>query len=138
HAVPYTDVALLALVDPDGVVVAADPSSAVGATLSDAPYVAAARDATDLAPAVVSDLLPAAADAPSTFALARPVRRPAGAPVGVLVAYVDTSALGRVLPLDRLDRSRGALVDRQGRLVYDSEHPDLLWPQRDVSALPLA
>jgi len=137
HAVPYTDVALLALVDPDGTVVAADPASAVGATLADAPYVVAARDAPDLASAVVSDLLPAAGDDPPTFALARPVRRPDGTPVGVLVAYVDTSALGRVLPLDRLDQAHGALVDRQGRLVYDSARPDLPWAQRDVSALPL-
>src|SRR5581483_7309028 len=137
HAVPYSDVALLALVDPDGVVVAADPAAAVGASLADAPYFTAARDASDLAPAVVSDLLPAADDGPPTFALARPVRRPDGVPVGVLVAYVDTSALGRVLPLDRLDRSHGALVDRQGRLVYDSAQPDLAWAQRDVAALPL-
>jgi signal transduction histidine kinase len=137
HSVPYTDVALLALVDPDGVVVAADPAVAVGATLTDAPYVAAARDASDLAPAVISDLLPAAGDDAPVFALARPVRRPDGVPVGVLVAYVDTGALGRVLPLERLDRTHGALVDRQGRLVYDSEHPDLPWQRRDVSALPL-
>jgi signal transduction histidine kinase len=135
HAVPYTDVALLALVDPEGTVIAADPASAVGASLADAPYVSAARDAQDLTPAVVSDLLQAAGNDAPVFALARPVRRPDGAPIGVLVAYVDTSALGQVLPLDRLDRSRGALVDRKGRLVYDSEHPDLPWAQRDVSAL---
>jgi two-component system sensor histidine kinase BaeS len=131
------ETALLALVDPNGVVVAADPAGAVGATLADAPYITAARDAPDLAPAVVSDLLPAADDGPPTFALARPVRRIDGTPVGVLVAYVDTSALGRVLPLDRLDRSHGALVDRQGRLVYDSERPSLSWQERDVSAVPL-
>ncbi|HEY7060909.1 MAG TPA: sensor histidine kinase [Chloroflexota bacterium] len=138
HPTPYSDVALLALVDPDGQVIAADPPTAVGVSLADAPYVAAARDAADLAPAVVSDLLlPAADDGPSAFALARAVRRPDGAQVGVLVAYVDTSALGRVLPFDRLDRSRGALVDRQGRLVYDSGYPDLPWGRRDVSGVPI-
>ena len=133
--VPYTDIALLALVDHDGQVIAADPPDILNASVVSEPYVQAARDASDMDPAIVSDLVPAPVGAPPWFAIARPINRMDGAPIATLVAYVDTNALGRVLPLDRLARTRGAVVDREGRLVYDSEHPELGWAQRDVSAL---
>ncbi len=136
HPTPYTELAMLALVDPEGQVVAADPDSLVGASLADAGYVRAALAQPDIAPAVVSDLLQHPDDAAPWFAIARPVRRPDGTLVGALVAYVDSSGLGRVLPLDRLERSRRVILDRTGRIVYDSEHPELPWAARDAAALP--
>jgi signal transduction histidine kinase len=132
---PYTDIALLALVDLDGQVIAADPPDILNASLGGEPYVQAAREVSDMDPAVISDLVPAPDGAPPWFAIARPMNRVDGTPIATLVAYVDTNALGRVLPLDRLDRTRGAVVDRQGRLVYDSERPELDWAQRDVSSV---
>ncbi len=133
HRAPPTDLALLALVDGDGRVIASDPSGLVGTSLDGALYVERARAVADVAPAVVSDLLPPSREAPPWFAVARPVRRSDGTALGVLVAYVDSGGLGRVLPLDRLERSRGAVLDRRAWLVYDSDHPDLAWPDRDAS-----
>ncbi len=130
---PYPSLAALALTDPDGRLIAADPPQAVAAGLGDEPYIRAARDAPGL---VVSDLLPAAGGAPPRFAAARSVQRAGGEVVGVLTAYVDAGSLGSVLGVDRPGHAAYAVLDRQGRVVYDSQHADLSWEQRDFSGLP--
>ena len=133
NRVPYPSLALLALTDPDGRLIAADPPAALGSSLADAAYVRAARDSRD---GVVSDLLLPPARAAPWFAVARAVHRPNGDVAGVLVAYVDAASLGGVLRLDRLGRASYSILDRQLRVVYDSQHQTLTWEQRDASALP--
>src|SRR4051812_35582184 len=133
NRVPYPSLALLALTDADGRLIAADPPAALGSSLADAAYVRAARDSRD---GVVSDLLlPPDRTAP-WFAVARAVHRPDGGVAGVLVAYVDAASLGEVLRLDRLGRAGYTILDPGLRVVYDSQHPDLTWEQRTVAALP--
>jgi signal transduction histidine kinase len=132
NRVPQPTLALLALTDWDGQVIAADPPTALGVALGAEPYVRAAQ-AMDTT--VVSDLLPAPDGGPPWFALARRVSRPDGTLVGVLVAYVDTSRLGEALALGRPAPTRFALLDRQGRVVYQAEQRDLPWDRRDISGL---
>ncbi len=130
NRVPQPTLALLALTDLDGQVIAADPPTGPGVALGAEPYVRAARAT---ATTVVSDLLPAPDGGSPWFALARSVSRPDGTLVGVLVAYVDTGRLGEALALGRPAPASFALLDRQGRVVYLTGQPDLPWDRRDAS-----
>src|SRR5262249_24800648 len=129
---PHPSLAMLALTDPDGRVVAADPPGALEPSLAGESYFRAAQESSEL---VVSDLLPAPGRTAPWFAVARAVDRPNGDVAGVLIAYVDAARLGDVLRLDRLGRAGYAILDRRLQVVYDSQHPDPTWAQRDAAAL---
>lgn len=129
---PYRAVVLLAFVDLSGRVVAADPADAVGAQLGGEWYVQAAVRTRDT---VFSDVLPAG-DGTVWWAAARGVYRSNGDLAGVLVSYTDPQTLDEALQLDRVGSAGIAVVDRQGRVAYHSQHPLASWEQRDFSALP--
>jgi len=124
---------MLALTDRDGRVVAADPSGVLELSLASESYVRAAQESSEL---VVSDLLLAPGRTAPWFAVARAVHRPNGDVAGVLIAYMDAAKLGDALRLDRLGRAGYAILDRRLQVVYDSQHPDPTWAQRDAAGLP--
>lgn len=129
---PYPNLAALVFTDPDGRLIAADPPDAVGADLAGQPYVRAARESRDR---VVSDLLVAPERTAPWFAIARAVRGSNGNVAGILIAYVDTSSLGTVMRADRRGGAAYAILDRNLRVVYHSQHPELSWPQREAAGL---
>jgi signal transduction histidine kinase len=130
---PHPSLAALVFTDPDGQLIAADPPDVVGSDLASQPYVRTARQSRDL---VVSDLLVAPGRTAPWFAIARGVRGSNGNLAGILIAYVDTSGLGTVMRADRRGGAAYAILDRNLRVVYHSQHPELGWPQREASHLP--
>jgi len=120
-------------VSPDGVVVATTEPWWRGGYVGDRDYFQRAVAGQD---EVISDLIMSRSTGEPTIALARAIRQD-GQLMGVVYTSLRVTDLGEILPIQRGGSSAFGLVDREGRVVFHSNHPGLPFEARMLEAHPL-
>ena len=122
----YPTVRNFSWVSPAGRVVASTEMGAIGLDVSSRGYFQQVRRGQ---PWAVSDLLQSLVGGQPIVLIARGIRVQ-GRLLGVVVAAVDPARLHTMLPVARAGGGAIALVDQQGRLVYQHPPVPLSWQQR--------
>lgn len=125
----YPAVRNMSWADPRGTVLVSTFPDLVGRDLSRRHYV---QQIFGGEPWSLGDLTPSgAAVQRPTFAVATAVRAEDGRLLGIVVAGIEPSEIGRIiLEHDRPAEGNYALFDSRGVLVYRSRHPHLDWEER--------
>jgi signal transduction histidine kinase len=117
-AADYPSVRSMSWLDPRGKVIASSRPAAIGTDLGQEAYFREALKAPGL-PYVVSDLLPGESAGGPEFVIARVIRDKDGNVQGVVLTRVGAETIGASsLGIDRPERGRITLFDRQGQLAY--------------------
>lgn len=117
----------LLVLDPKGRVRAGSNPSGTGRSFGDRDYVEALVRGQDT---VVSNLLIGRFSRQPMLVIGRAIRR-GPALKAIVIATVDVTELGEALP-SREGRANVGLVDRNGRIVYQSRYPRLPYARRTV------
>jgi len=112
----------LFLTDPQGVVIASQANSGVGADVSARPYIMSLQAGAE---AVWSGGLAGLQTGQTTIAHARVVRGPDGQPRGFMVAAFQPPAVVERLPIAVAPDARVILIDEHARVLFASESTEL-------------